>query len=155
MMKKTNKYYAAYGSNLNLEQMAVRCPTARVVAAATLKGYRLLFRGGKRSSVATVEPFDGGQVPILIWEITPGDETALDQYEGFPILYRKETIHVKMNGRDIDAMIYIMNTECRPLGMPSPYYYSVIRKGYYDAGFDASVLCRATENSMETEEVNA
>ncbi|GHU80777.1 gamma-glutamylcyclotransferase [Clostridia bacterium] len=154
-MKKGNKLYIAYGSNLNLEQMAVRCPTARVVGAAALEGYRLLFRGGKRSSVATVEPYEGGKVPVLVWEITPRDEIALDQYEGFPILYRKENVRVSMNGHNVDAMIYIMNNECRPLGMPSPYYYSVIRKGYHDARFDASVLCRATEDSMETDEVNA
>ena len=29
----SNKFYIAYGSNLNLEQMANRCPTARVVGA--------------------------------------------------------------------------------------------------------------------------
>lgn len=31
MKKIRAKYYIAYGSNLNLEQMARRCPTAKVV----------------------------------------------------------------------------------------------------------------------------
>jgi len=43
-----NKYYLAYGSNLNLEQMAYRCPTAKPVGVTTLKNYQLLFRGATR-----------------------------------------------------------------------------------------------------------
>ena len=43
MSKK--KYYIAYGSNLSVEQMAVRCPDARVVGnalrlAASFQGLR-------------------------------------------------------------------------------------------------------------------
>ena len=37
--------YMAYGSNLNREQMAHRCPTARVLGSAELTDHRLLFRG--------------------------------------------------------------------------------------------------------------
>ena len=45
MKKIRAKYYIAYGSNLNLEQIARRCPTAKVVGSTTLKNYRLMFRG--------------------------------------------------------------------------------------------------------------
>ena len=68
-MNKT--FYLAYGSNLNLEQMAHRCPTAKPIGTAVLKDYQLLFRGGHGGSVATVEPFKGKTVPCLLWEITP------------------------------------------------------------------------------------
>ena len=74
-MNKT--FYLAYGSNLNLEQMAHRCPTAKPVGPVVLKDYQLLFRGGHGSAVATVEPFKGKTVPCLLWEITPTDEAAL------------------------------------------------------------------------------
>ena len=33
------RLYFAYGSNINLEQMAVRCPAAQVVGPAVLDGY--------------------------------------------------------------------------------------------------------------------
>ena len=36
-MEKRKKYIA-YGSNLNLEQMARRCPTAKVIGAGTKEG---------------------------------------------------------------------------------------------------------------------
>lgn len=43
MKNKKEKLYIAYGSNLNLEQMAHRCPTAQVVGASMLKNWRLMF----------------------------------------------------------------------------------------------------------------
>ena len=92
MKKIRAKYYIAYGSNLNLEQMARRCPTAKVVGSTTLKNYRLMFRGGSHTAVATVERSCGDEVPVLIWRLQPRDEKALDVYEGWPHLYRKETL---------------------------------------------------------------
>ena len=54
-MKET--YYFAYGSNMNLDQMAYRCPAASVVEPVHLEGYRLTFCGrGKGSGVATILP---------------------------------------------------------------------------------------------------
>lgn len=149
-MKNDRKLYVAYGSNLNLSQMEERCPTARVAGACVIKGWRLLFRGAHAGAVATVEPFKGGSVPVLVWEITPADETALDRYEGWPYLYRKETVEVKLEGETVQAMVYIMN-EGRPLGQPSCYYYTTILEGYRDAGFDAEILRKATADSVETE----
>lgn len=50
-------YYFAYGSNMNLDQMAYRCPAASVVENVKLEGYRLTFCGrGKGSGVATILP---------------------------------------------------------------------------------------------------
>ncbi len=145
--------YIAYGSNLNLAQMADRCPTARVVGATTMNDSRLLFRGPHGGAVATVEPFKGGSVPVLVWEITEADEAALDRYEGWPYLYRKETVKVKLNGKAVKAMVYIMN-EGRPLGQPSSYYYSIIFEGYKAAGFDIEILRQATIDSLESEGKN-
>ena len=145
-MNKT--FYLAYGSNLNLEQMAHRCPTAKPVGPVVLKDYQLLFRGGHGGAVATVEPFKGKSVPCLLWEITPADEAALDRYEGFPFLYRKEKVKVKLGKKNIETMVYIMN-EGRPLGTPSCYYYSVILDGYKSAGLDTTTLKQAVQDSME------
>ena len=141
--------YIAYGSNLNIEQMMQRCPTAKVVGAATLHNRKLLFRGGHGNAVATVEPCRGGSVPVLIWEIAPADEAALDRYEGWPYLYRKETIKVKLEGETVTGMIYVMNAKGRPQDVPGCYYYSVILEGYKSAGFDVGILKRAVQQSAE------
>ena len=42
MSKK--QLYIAYGSNINLEQMAYRCPHSKVVGTAEIKDYELELR---------------------------------------------------------------------------------------------------------------
>ena len=86
------RLYFAYGSNINLDQMAFRCPAAEVVSPVTLNGYRLLFRG-----VATIAPDPVAQVKGLLWRLTPECERALDRYEGYPTYYEKQNVNVQKN----------------------------------------------------------
>jgi len=143
--KNTNKLYVAYGSNLNISQMERRCPYAVPLGTAELVGYGIMFRGD-RNAVATVELMEGASVPVLLWEITPRCEEALDRYEGWPRLYRKETISVAFNGKLTEAMIYIMN-EIYHYGLPSDSYLHTIKEGYASAGFDTAVLDAAVAAS--------
>src|SRR5690625_1151704 len=83
--------------------MANRCPTAKVVGPSEIKDHKLAFRGPHAHAVATVEPCKGESVPVLVWQITPNDEKALDRYEGWPHLYRKETIKVKVDKKTLNA----------------------------------------------------
>ena len=148
-----NKLYIAYGSNLNLPQMAKRCPTAKVVGASQIKDYALVFRGSSHGAVATIESCVGNSVPVLLWEIKADDEKALDVYEGFPRFYEKETMELLLDEKTIPAMVYIMTPGHR-LGYPSDYYYNTILEGYKSAGFDPVILEQAidyTEQLMESE----
>jgi hypothetical protein len=151
MSKTKRRLYIAYGSNLNLEQMTQRCPTAQAVGTSVMKDWRLIFRGGNTGAVATVERFRGSSVPILVWQLQPQDEAALDRYEGWPHLYRKETLRIRLNGKTVESMIYIMN-EIRPYGLPSPNYFSIIREGYISSGFDIGILHKAVLNSITAAE---
>ena len=144
-MTNTNKLYIAYGSNLNIVQMRHRCPYAVPLGTTELTGYRLMFRG-RGNSVATVEPMAEATVPVLLWEITPRCEQALDRYEGWPYLYRKETVTVDFDGKTAGAMVYIMN-EVYPYGLPGEHYLNVIKVGYALAGFDTTVLDEAMSAS--------
>ncbi len=151
-MSKSNnaakdRFYIAYGSNLNLGQMAKRCPTAEVVKATYLQNHRLMFRG-KGTAVATIEKRRGSKVPILIWRLQPNDEHNLDIYEGFPHLYRKETLKMTVDGKRIRAMAYIMNEALHPYDTPSRSYFDTILQGYEDAGFDAKILRHAVLDSV-------
>jgi hypothetical protein len=147
MSKTKRRLYIAYGSNLNLEQMSQRCPTAQAVGTSVMKNWRLLFRGGHTGAVATVERFRSSCVPILVWQLQPQDEAALDRYEGWPHLYRKETLRISLNGKTVAAMIYIMN-EIRPYGLPGHCYFNTIRDGYVSAGFDIGILRKAAIDSL-------
>lgn len=87
-----NTMYFAYGSNINLEQMAYRCPDASVVGPVTLEGWELLFR---RGGFATIAPKEGEQVTGLLWSITQSCERSLDRYEGYPRFYNKQMVTVR------------------------------------------------------------
>ncbi len=143
------KLYAAYGSNLNMAQMAFRCPDATVHDTAVLENYELLFRGSPHSAVATIEPKEGSSVPILLWEISKKDERSLDHYEGWPSFYGKEQMDFQLeSGETVTAMVYVM-TPGHEMGSPSGYYYATIEEGYHDCGFDTATLEQAREHSEE------
>lgn len=137
------RLYIAYGSNLNLSQMAGRCPTAEVAGKAVLHGWRLAFRG-----VATIERHAGYTVPVLVWKLQPQDERNLDTYEGWPHLYRKENLKVTLGGKRRTAMVYIMNEGCHPYSPPSRSYMRTILHGYESAGFDPGILYRAAGEAI-------
>ncbi len=142
---KYRRIYLAYGSNINLEQMARRCPTAKVLESKMLQGHELEFRG-----VATIVPKKGAEVPVLIWEIGERDEIALDRYEGFPSLYRKEIFEMEVDGKVRECMAYVMNRgEIAP---PSQQYYRTILNGYRANGMDEHYLERALMQSMTEQE---
>ena len=74
---ESGKYYLAYGSKLNREQMAYRCPNARPVGTSQLEGWRLLFRGSGSGNYLTIEPAPGCVVPVAVWAVTKADEAGL------------------------------------------------------------------------------
>ena len=98
-------------------------------------GYRLVFNG-----VATIDPDPDRSVPVLLWDISP-PTIPLDRYEGYPHLYRKETVQVDLDGRTVDAMVYLMNPQRHRTAQP--YYYDVIQEGYEMNGLDTAVLEQA------------
>ena len=130
---KNKQLYIAYGSNINLQQMAYRCPHSRVAGTSEIKDFELEFRG-----VATIVPKKGASVPVLIWELDDRDLPALNRYEGYPRLYRQEKMSFELDGKEVEGMAYLMNQgEIAP---PSRQYYNTILQGYRENGLDKSYL---------------
>ena len=125
----SKKLYLAYGSNMNKWQMKYRCPDATAEGKAVLQDYELVFMGRSESAVANILPAKNESVPVVVWSISERDEKNLDVYEGYPHLYTKETVCVKLNGTEIDAMVYVM-TPGHKYGRPAYHYYQIIAEGY-------------------------
>lgn len=142
------KLYLAYGSNLNLGQMAHRCPDSQVAGKAELPGYRLLFRGRPGNAHATIEESEGYTVPVLLWKVSVRDEALLDRYEGYSYYYGKVQIPVELDGKTVSAMAYVMQPGF-DLNKPSSSYLHTIREGYQAAGFDQAVLDQALEDTRQ------
>ena len=153
-MKK--RYYIAYGSNLNIRQMRMRCPSARIIGTSEIPDYELIFKGSKTGSYLTIEPKKGSRVPVAAWEVSAEDEQALDRYEGFPTFYYKKEMLLPIKGirsgkiRRRNTFVYIMH-EDRVLGMPSNFYMQTCLSGYKSFGFDPKFLYEAYDRSREVE----
>ena len=149
-MKK--RYYIAYGSNLNIRQMQMRCPSARIIGTSEIPDYELLFKGSKSGSYLTIEPKEGSRVPVAAWEVSAEDELALDRYEGFPTFYYKKEMLLPIKGirsgkiRLRNIFVYIMH-EDRPFGVPSNFYMRTCLSGYKSFGFDSRYLAEAIKTS--------
>ena len=159
--------YAAYGSNLSVSQMSYRCPDSEIVGTGKIMDYKLVFR--LHADIEKHEGSDtGSYVPVLIWKISKDDEKRLDRYEGVKGgYYHQEEISVVMddetdtegsdgtnaggNGKELVAMVYIMNTQDK-VSPPDAGYYQIIDEGYEHFGFDKKILKEALIESMDGRE---
>lgn len=140
------KLYAAYGSNMNVEQMRLRAKNVCMVGRGYIVDYELEFR-----RYANIKKSKGQRVPVVLWTITEDDEEKLDRYEGVDKgIYRKEMMKVviidlvsvdsfsKESNNDIEteAMVYLMNSNnARNEQFPPWPYYNTVLEGYRQNGF--------------------
>jgi len=142
------RYYIAYGSNLNKDQMGKRCPNAKAVGTAEIKDHILLFKKSKTGFYLTVEPNKGSHVPVAVWEVSKAEEAKLDRYEGCPDYYRKNEMALSVKdmgtGKEsvLNAFIYAL-PESRPMGEPTKEYLDKCLDGYRAFGFDEKPLMDA------------
>lgn len=138
----SKQLYIAYGSNLNREQMAYRCPTAKPIGKGLVHDHRLVFQGHPNNAHANIIPEAGQTVPVVVWEIGPRDEAALDRYEGVEAgYYTKEYMDIEVGGETKNALVYIMTPH--DFGIPDDYYVRVIAQGYKDFGLPVLTLNQA------------
>lgn len=109
-------YYFAYGSNMNCEQMAYRCPGAVKIDNGMLMNYALIER-----QFADIEFKDGSWVNGVLWEITEIDLHSLDRYEGYPKFYTRHLADIIFDGRKAGAVVYEMTPAARELRNGKPY----------------------------------
>ncbi len=126
--------YFAYGSNMDVRQMALRCPAAVILGLASLPAHAFLIN---TRGVATVIPAPKQVVHGVLWEISPADEARLDRYEGVASgFYRKDIARVRATGgTEMDALIYLAS-DVRP-GQP--------RSGYMEGVLEAAEQCPLPE----------
>lgn len=154
--------YFAYGSNLDLVQMAERCPGAVLLGTARLAGHRLCFP--RRSlvrgcAVASIEPLEGNMVWGAVYELGTEDIRNLDAREGYDPLaasavnhYERVEVLVEMvSAERVTAETYIAVNEEYP-GRPSPRYMKHIIDGALAHSFPESYvrMLQAVEVLAET-----
>ena len=141
------KYYLAYGSNLNLEQMKKRCPSFKVIDTINLKGYRLVYKGLEDNyAYLTIEKCEKSYVPLALFSISLFDTIALDNYEGYPFSYSKKYFTVDVEGKEKDAFLYVMNND-NDYHIPSDEYIEICKK--YDCYAIIELKKTLTQDSVK------
>ena len=133
--------YFAYGSNLNHFQMKKRCKDSKFIKKIILKNFKLTFRSFYRA--ADIEPKIKSFVPGGLFKISKNDETKLDLYEDFPILYKK----YYFNYRNKKVMTYTM-VKKSPFTFPRQRYLNTIKQGYSDCDLDINYLYKILRNTV-------
>ncbi|SOJ56924.1 hypothetical protein MSIMFB_04401 [Mycobacterium simulans] len=116
--------YFAYGSNLCVRQMTMRCPDAGDPRPAVLSNHDWLIN---QRGVATVDAFAGSQVHGVLWQVSDRDLATLDSAEGVPLRYRRDRLTVRTDGGPAPAWVYI-DHRVTP-GPPRPGYLPRIIRG--------------------------
>jgi gamma-glutamylcyclotransferase (GGCT)/AIG2-like uncharacterized protein YtfP len=128
--------YAAYGTNLDPEQLILRCPHSPVHGTGWLNGWRLTFGGedvGWEGALATVVEEAGATVWVMLYDVTGYDAERLDQWEGADLgLYRKVRVRVSTLEGDVLAWTYVL--DAYEGGLPSARYLNMIAGAAQQAG---------------------
>ncbi len=107
------------------------------------------FKGSLHNAHATIAQKPGAAVPVGVWEIQSADELRLDQYEGYPHYYFKQTLAGTLGGKPFrgwpTSWIRKWSLAIRPPATTTPS----CRQGYRDCGLDPEVLRQAVLDSGE------
>jgi hypothetical protein len=111
--------YFAYGSNMNREAMARRCPRSNALGLARLARHRVAVM---REGWVTVARDPHVSVHGVLWDLALADVPALDRYEG--PLYAKIVQPVIGGSGPKRALVYV-GANAGP-GVPRPDYLAEI-----------------------------
>jgi len=130
--------YFAYGSNMNLEQMALRCPGACMVGLVRKPGWRYLIN--QRGYVTALDDPDA-ETSGCLWTLTEEHWAALDRYEGVAGgFYRRVDCEVFLldSNEPVQSIAYRAANEMP--GTPTAIYAGVVIEGARQIGLPEDYL---------------
>lgn len=112
-MSSSTGLYAAYGSNMDPEQMLERCPHSPAAGSGWLAGWRMTFGGeelGWDGALPMIVPDPDAQTFVALYEVSPFDWKTLDYWESADTgLYNKIKLRVSTLDGDVLATCYILD----------------------------------------------
>lgn len=123
--------YLAYGSNLHPVRLGERVPSARLLGAVALPGFRLAFhvRGQDDSGKGNLVAGSGAPPAYgAVYEIAAAEKPVLDRHEGDS--YRVTALEVTLGGRRHSCFSYVGHEACIDDTLrPFDWYRNIILLG--------------------------
>ncbi len=143
----------AYGSNLCVERLHARTPSARVLAVGTLAGHSLRWHKRCADGSGKCNAFATGAESDLVWgvvyELTVADKLVLDRFEGLGEDYFEKVVRVRTpQGEEIEAIAYVAN----PVKIDDTVHPFRWYKGFVTTGAAQHGLPDAYRAALETVE---
>ena len=102
--------YFAYGSNMDLDQMKVRCPGSEALGIGQLSHYTMGFTRWSRSwksGTADILPERGKTVYGVLFDLTFEGLKKLDKFADYPNSYLRQDVTVTCGEELLPAMTYV------------------------------------------------
>ena len=135
-------WYFAYGSNLDQDAMKRRIKYWHDLKPAILRGFKLVFDHYSSSwggGVADVVESEGDIVYGGAYLLDESQLQTLDRYEGVPHIYNRRKVRVEVEGREVEAFVYVVSNPRKHIA-PSPEYLSRIIRGLKKLGYGDEVI---------------
>jgi len=127
---------------MNHRQIKERCPTARFITRAKLKGYKFVYDGysnTRNGAVANIIKSNDNVVEGGIFEVDNDCIQSLDRYEGYPHSYQRQTVRVEDDNNNSYQVIVYLRTP-QNLGKPSEEYRNIVLNGAYECGLSEGYI---------------
>nr|WP_285761123.1 gamma-glutamylcyclotransferase family protein [Nocardiopsis ansamitocini] len=134
--------YAAYGSNLDPEQMAKRAPHSPLWSTGWLEGWRLTFggRGPDGGALATIVEDADASVFVALYDVPEWDDPLLEARERSDLgtsTRIKVRVVTLMEG-EVTAWVYVLDDY--EGGLPTALYLGMIAESAEKAGAHAEYV---------------
>ncbi|MDD4290251.1 MAG: gamma-glutamylcyclotransferase [Patescibacteria group bacterium] len=122
-----NIFYFAYGSNMDLDRMILRCGERNFVGFSNsyLNDFKFYFYN---RGYANIKPQQSSIVYGVLYKINKNCFDALDKAEGYPNLYQRQIVKIINPMGIFDAHVYIVKND-NSIGVPSKSYFDTVIKG--------------------------
>ncbi|MEM0142845.1 MAG: gamma-glutamylcyclotransferase family protein [Candidatus Parvarchaeum sp.] len=129
-------YYFAYGSNLKRSRLHERVGNWSSEGNCLLDRYRLTF--DSRGKAGIIED-SNSKVYGVIYKLSEEQMKKLDVYEGVPLIYKRSTVYVKIDTRQVEAVAYI-RVDTTKFSKPCDKYLKYIIDGLHEHGFGEEII---------------
>jgi gamma-glutamylcyclotransferase (GGCT)/AIG2-like uncharacterized protein YtfP len=136
--------YFAYGSNMSVNRLKSRTPSAHRLGVFELHGHKLKFhkigKDGSAKCNAFFTGIEGDIVEGVVFEIEPREIVALDRAEGLGKGYDKLNVKVSNNqGVKLDVFLYFATNMDDSL-LPFSWYKQHVLEGAKSAGLTGNYI---------------
>jgi cation transport regulator ChaC len=133
----------AYGSNMPKSRIQARCPSARALGVAELRGHELRWHkrsidGSGKCDIVSVADNTASVFGVL-YEIAASEKSKLDRAEGLGAGYKEVDITVVHSGQPRTVKAYVA-TDIAPVLQPYVWYRDLVLAGAAEHALPAAYI---------------